>query len=348
MKKENVIEVLLSIGLEEDDLSFRTNADGSEWVNTYCPLAEWTHDGGSDSSPSFGVMVDEEAPSVAHCYTCGSSHLINLVRKMEAFSGEDLGQQIMATMLYERDTAPPDLDTLRRRNLAKAKKKRPTPLDETRFTRFPLVARCREGTDYLLNRRILERGWVSMGLRYDDFQKRVLVPIRDRRGLLYGVSGRTILAPDDYPIIIGKDGKQINYPKVNNYKGLQKKFHILGHDTWESGKPVLVHESLMGQVYLMGIGADQYFNLACILGSNMSPQQAAKLAQLGEPTYLLLDNNLAGSKGIYGPIDPETGLHKGGGAIDLLKNHVPVIIPKWEDGMSDPDELTINHIKDFL
>jgi DNA primase len=41
---------------------------GDKWVNFSCPLAPWTHEKGTDRSPSFGISLSEI--SAYSCYTC--------------------------------------------------------------------------------------------------------------------------------------------------------------------------------------------------------------------------------------------------------------------------------------
>lgn len=44
---------------------------GAEWVRGSCPLAPWTHVGGTDRKPSFGVTLVDGRP-VYNCFACGA------------------------------------------------------------------------------------------------------------------------------------------------------------------------------------------------------------------------------------------------------------------------------------
>ena len=61
----------------------------------------------------------------------------------------------------------------------------------------------------------------------------------------------------------------------------------------------------------------------------------------GRRRICLLDNDLAGEVGIFGN-------EKHIGAIDLLKEHVPLFIPAWPEGKADPDELTLQEVFDII
>jgi len=55
-----------------------------EWVNCSCPLAKWTHVGGHDNNPSFGVRVNSSGESIVKCWSCGHvsdlMHFLNVLR----------------------------------------------------------------------------------------------------------------------------------------------------------------------------------------------------------------------------------------------------------------------------
>lgn len=40
------------------------------WLNSKCPTAAWTHSGGVDTHPSFGITISDEGRSVFYCFGC--------------------------------------------------------------------------------------------------------------------------------------------------------------------------------------------------------------------------------------------------------------------------------------
>lgn len=345
MNYDNVIGILGEIGVDTDDLSERDDGNGGIWVNSYCPLAEWTHEDGTSSSHSFGVLVDDDDVSVYSCFSCKHKEtLASLVRSIGGFSGKDLSNLVTKIELLERDHSTPDWDKKRAKRRTKVVK-RPPPLDPEKINRYPSVVGIPVARSYLAGRGIKRYAAEYLDLRYSDYHKRIIFPILGNTGDAYGWAGRTILKEKDYPKKYDEKGKLINYPKVYNSFGMKKEFEILGVDKWKEGRPIWINEGLVGHGVLTQQRIHEYFNLCTILGSDLSVHQASIIAQFGEPTVLMLDMDEAGEVGIYGKKMPN-GV-RSGGAIDMLKDHVKVIVPQYPNDKDDVDEFTHENIKDL-
>src|SRR5262245_24055204 len=58
------------------------NQQRAGWMVSSCPLAPWTHDGGTDKNPAFGVKKMDGVP-FSHCFACGwNGSLGDLVLEM--------------------------------------------------------------------------------------------------------------------------------------------------------------------------------------------------------------------------------------------------------------------------
>ena len=66
MREDAVRQFLLELGVDSDDIE----DTGRGWLNALCPLAPYTHAGGEDKRPSFGVSISDEQRSVYYCFGC--------------------------------------------------------------------------------------------------------------------------------------------------------------------------------------------------------------------------------------------------------------------------------------
>ena len=217
--------------------------------------------------------------------------------------------------------------------------KLPEPLDEGIFENVYHRAwdddRCRA---YLEGRGITEDAADKMGLLSDPDQVRVLFPVRDYQGRLFGFSGRSMIPEEERTA-----------PKVRDYGGLKKEWSLLGEHLIAAQdkikeKPIIVVEGLFAFAHLISIGAQDWVNPVATLGSSLSDKQRDKLANYDRKVFFLYDDDAAGDKGLFGPLDLKIGEHKGGGALDSLKLFVPtyrLLYPEGTPpGAGDPDKLT--------
>ena len=65
MKQETVIPWLKMLGATVPTAQLRGG-----WTVACCPLAHWTHDGGTDKNPAFAVRK-EDGDAFTHCFACG-------------------------------------------------------------------------------------------------------------------------------------------------------------------------------------------------------------------------------------------------------------------------------------
>lgn len=304
----------------------------SGWMNGKCPLAQWTHKNGSDKTASFGVMVVEGGRSTFNCYGCKQKGTINqLIRKLEAYRNQSYeAVREMAGSAEDGISTIPDFET------PIVEEETPVPLDEDMFYGlYDDIETSPAAMAFLAKRRISLDAARKIGLEYDPDKKRVTFPVRGRDGALYGYSGRSII----------KDAKL----KALDYFGLPKRHLILGAHLWEEGKPVVIVEGLTGFARQITEGVDEVANVGALLGSVMTDEKAALLAEFGHGVFLLLDPDPAGDDGIYGANDVLLKRRKiEDSAIGKLWGQVPLFIPDYPEGVEDIDDVTKAHVEVML
>lgn len=306
-----------------------------DWLNAPCPLAPWRHRSGKDRKPSFGVHVTKGQQSHYYCFTCkATGRLPDLAADLGRLRDEDYSEiakeafkdDLISISSYEE---VPDVKVL------------PEPLDPAVYGNiYDSIGAWPEALEYLEERGITRRTAMKMGLMYDEEEKRIVFAVYDRKGRLFGFSGRSILKECDYP--------DPRYPKVRDYFGLPKQHLLLGEERCENGKPMLVVEGLIGFARMFEIGADEHFNIVALLGSVLTDKKAERLLRWNEAVWLLPDDDEAGDVCLWGRLT-DAGVHKGDGAIDKLYDHVPVYVPEYPEGVDDVDDFEpedIEHIMD--
>jgi len=306
-----------------------------KWLQFSCPFARYSHRNGTDDNPSCGAMVNSEGVSCYKCLSCKKSGRISgLIRSLDHRNGTsrkslaldaDLADASVKFSGFEGEDEP-DTDEM------------PPSLDEHVYTGM-----YGEAYDYIKARAYLKARGISkataehLELGYDVDERRIIFPVRHTDGRLYGFTGRSVLMEDKYPYA--------KYQKVRDYLGLPKRYLLLGSEFINPALPNFVVEGLFGYAHLWEIGADKYVNPLALMGSDPHIYKMELLRELNQLTILAVDNDEAGDACLYGPYDNDTGQHEGGGAIDLLCNHVPLVVPVWPKGKEDPDELTLAEVR---
>ena len=298
------------------------------WLNAPCPLAPWNHRAGKDSSPSFGIEISTSGHSHYYCFTCKNSGRVHdLAAELGRLRGHDytaiqrqaVRDDILSIPSYEGFTDTP---------------RPPEPLDSAEYEDlYEPVEQCPEAIAYLSSRRVSLETARILGLSYDPEDHRLVFPVRDRAGGLFGYTGRSIDPPG-----CAQSGR----PKVKDYLGLPKRHLLLGEERVEYGKPIIVVEGLFGYARLVEIGAERLASVVALLGSEMTAQKADRLRRINAPTYLLVDDDEAGDVCLWGVV--RNGEHSGEGAISKLLGHVPVVVPAYPEGVGDVDDFTFQDL----
>lgn len=337
MREEALRTIMYKLGIQNINKS-------GKWLNASCPFAPYApeHRSKTDSNPSFGTGINNNGVSSFHCFTCGNHGIIStLVRRLALCRNANY-----KALELEADQADVDItfvswdESVAMSMVSEISA--PVELNPDDYDRiYPSVSHFQEAKDYLVSRGVKASAARKADLRYSISEKRIVFPVRGLDNKLYGFTGRTILKKEEYPVY---PNNKI-FPKVRDFAGLKKEFRILGAERWVKGKPVFIQEGLMGYAYLLQIGADEIFNIGTTMGALLTPHQASMLIEYGESVFLMYDNDPAGDKALFGLM--KDNRHTGDGAIDKLKNHLPLFVPEWPENKIDPDQLTIEDLRNI-
>lgn len=299
------------------------------WLMAECPFAAWTHAKGYDRRPSFGIKINAAGLSGYKCFTCGEKGTVaSLVNKLSYYRKKNYMTLLTEVDYLESKLGFGDFEQL---NCIKADNTL-TPLNQASYKGiFPDAMLDKVSANYLASRGISQKTCEKLGLLYDEKEARVLFPVKDENNELYGFSGRLTYNSN-------------TLPKVKDYYGLPKRSMLLGAERYTPGKPIIVVEGLFAYAHLIDIGVENIANVVAIMGSQLTNEKLSILLDWNESVYLLLDNDAGGDAGLFGALG-EDGEHKGGGAVDKLRGHVPLYVPLWPEGKYDPDQLTYKEVE---
>ena len=315
--------------LEVEIVSRTPNSGG--YIPCRCPLAEWLHERGRDGNASFFAKVEEDGTSHWHCFTCKrkGARVSSLVRQLGYFREEDYGNLAIRADLaeiptefgsYEGDEelAPP-----------------PQPLDRNVFDgMFPDAWEEVASREYLQRRGVGKSTAAMLELVFDPEEQRVLFPIMDRDKQLFGFSGRSILP---------KEKITDKYPRHRDYNFKKERF-LLGEHLYQKGKPIWLVEGLFGLAHMVEIGAMGSVTPMAPMMSSVSKFQQERLVDFNESVYLCFDPDKAGDQGLFGPLGNDCKF-KGGGAIDRIKQELPVFLPMFDESRKDVDDILPNEFQ---
>lgn len=306
------------------------------WLVAHCPFAEFLHERGTDSNPSFNVRIDATGPSGFHCFTCKQKGSVpSLVNKLAYYRDDNLNHLALKAAVLEVpesfpdfEEAPDDQDSVQK-----------TLNPQVYLAMYPLAWECKESQKYLVRRGIGKETSELLSLRYDPERCRILFPVFDYKHDLYGFTGRTI---------IPENRLASDVPKIKNYAGLRKEFRLLGEHLIEPDKPLLVVEGLFALAHMFEIGVANFANPVAIMGSDLSLAQRDLLVSHDLPVFLLFDDDLAGSQGLFGIWDTRRQEYEGDGAVDRLKEHTPTFVCLYPERTNEPDDLTCDEVRQMI
>jgi len=307
------------------------------WMYGKCPFAPF---GGHKSKGDlraqgnkFHVKADNKKRSGFNCYVCGrSGSIVDLATMLGGYRRLDYISLVHDIMLAESEV----VQNFEFGEFTQVE--RPEPISPGQIKGMYKPAwEVPEARQYLKERLISESTATMLGLCYSGTlgqdvisHKRIMFPVKNRKGELFGFSGRSI--------------RHDSKVKIQDMLGLHKEFNLLGADLIpsETKKPILLVEGLFAYASMYEVGADRFGHPIATLGARLSQWQAETLVDWGLPVYAFYDNDEAGKKGING-YTTESG-RRVKGVVDLLKGH-PLFIPPWpvnaesNEPLTDPDQL---------
>lgn len=279
--------------------------------------------------PEHGAFVLEDYITTGNCFTCkeNGSHLSKMFRRLEYLTGE---KYMPFAIRADLEEIPDRFATFEEGESVEPTQRR-QPVNEAIFEGlFCDPWEVEAAAWYLRGREVTPEASATMGLLYDERECRILFPVRDRKGLLYGFSGRTILDPKEYPVF--PSGRPYSSHRDYNFK---KQLCLLGEHLHQPGKPVVLVEGMFAYAHLVSIGAREWCNPMATLGSVVSPQQKDLLLDMAGAVYLLYDLDEAGNDGVER-------------AVRLLAKDLPTFVCLYPAEVSDPDKLTAKQFHSML
>jgi hypothetical protein len=226
MNKRQVKELLLLLNSKAE----RETSSG--WLVGSCPFASFTHGGGVDRNPSFGIKYGDLMESAYNCFSCGESgdSALDLVltlsakcqQKPEFKTSFDFKEALILVEKYDVDPMP-EFETIPPYG-SRVKKRKYKVLPESWLYSFAPAINCKEARIYLKSRGVRKAAAIFANVRYDFSRKMVCIPIRTKDDFLVNMVGRSI------------EGK-----RHHMYQGKNTSV-LLGEDKVEWDKPLVVLE----------------------------------------------------------------------------------------------------------
>lgn len=244
------------------------------WINTRCPLAPYTHAGGADIRPSFGVHINDSGPSVYWCFGCSpkGNHLGRLIHNLWIADGR---YPYEAARIYAMEEffglhADDENIPLPDRWIIKPHKQA-EQLPIKVLKKYPLLQR---GDDYQ-SRRIKQwltsdRGvpeWVQnmCQLRYHYDGQSVIFPMTDTRGRIFVLRERQWKEKSMWTVSPRLAGfPEMEFPKLRDVGAW------FGMELIDWSKPVMLVEGEIDAMRLMALG---FLNTIASCTSSVSDAQ---------------------------------------------------------------------------
>ena len=256
-----------------------TIVDHDRWVSLHCVLAPWTHERGTDKTPSAGISVNEDGSSIYNCYACAtkkrSGPLVWLLRELEKYTGDSYKKLIK--QIDGNEFLGGTLPEWGERK--KSRRKTVRVLDKEYLELFEDA----RGHPYLAERGIDDATVEYLGIVLDPEDnhghERLVFPVYTHKGELAGFTGRAT-------------GKKIE-PKVRDYYGLQKELLLLGSHLVVANDPyVVIVEGLFDYARVAQAG----YPVVAAMHAGLTAYQLQILLDIGKPVVLMYDNDDAGER----------------------------------------------------
>lgn len=273
-------EFLLAVGSKASSVS----PDG--WVRASCPLAPWFHDSGKDSNPSFGLRVVPNGESYFNCWACKSGDLLMLVQLLKS-GGAGLPRYDLAKAVQLiADEEEGSTISLKIDEFAEFAKPNDDPDMDIAFSEewlmsFKVAWKVPLALEYLAGRGVSKELAIELDLRFDTSKKRVCFPIRNFKGVLVGLRGRTIDAQEGLPPYHDYGGEQTQRNRMPWY----------GENLIDFDKPVVMPESVFDYASVFRV----YRNVLAPMTVGMGEQKLKRVQEALE-IVTLFDNGKGGDK----------------------------------------------------
>ncbi len=319
MTPENIIKALKLLNTKVPVAQQRP-----EWIVASCPLAPWTHDGGTDHNPAFAVRKEAGDP-FCHCFACdwhGSlgELVVEMGHRNKVEHHCDVKWSDVHRLIEEaEENAELNLDSPDIEEMLFGKKAKPHVFPQWWLESFPVWREIGWAQDYLVEDRGISPAVADLlGVRADTTQKRVCFPVHDFKKRLMGLHGRAVEPGTD--------------PRYRMYlqAGRNNPIIWLGESWVDLTKPIVVVEGPMDVASVMRV----YRNVASPLFANPSLDKLRRMADALE-WVTILDR---GKGGDAGRAKISKALRR-----DHVVNHL-----EPPEGSKDPGAMSVQQLADLL
>jgi len=274
-KEQAVYDVLVKSG-------FKVRR-GNGNLSIPCPLAPYSalHKSDRDRRASMGIKVTDTAVLV-NCFTCGfKSGQISYLYKKLAYHNHAWKPAVDHCIELEKNFLAMGMASLASQGYFKKQEK------QVQVTEEQWQPYANKFSRYLLTRNISLETGKRWGVGLDEQSNRVMIPIRDFKGKLFGAVGRAV-----------SDKMQ---PKYLNYWQFKKSNHLLGAHLINTNKKIIVVEgsldAMRADEAICRAGLSDEYAVVSILGSRISDKQCELIRACGLEVIIALDYDQAGYDG---------------------------------------------------
>lgn len=261
---------------------YRVSRSGPYDIMAVCPFHRKA-DGSQERSPSFALSLTK---GLYFCHACEEAgNLYTLLRHLDV-SRDRIERQYRDLINAASRNVPPAPNPLRPRVVEES------PLPEGLLGLFDLcpIPLLEEGFE----EQTLDRFEVG----FDKDHRRITFPIRDIKGNLAGVSGRSVVGARPRYKIYGEEYTAWGLPARQEWDKrtvLYNAHVVMPAVYYFTGRvDVFVVEGFKACMWLVQHGLT---NTVALMGSYLSWEQQWLLEKMGAVVYLFLDNNEPGQKG---------------------------------------------------
>lgn len=278
---------LIALGVDESEIQEREG-----YINAPCPLAPWTHGGGVDSHPSFGIKISNKSRSFYWCFGCSPEavRLAGLLHRVWLLTGRypyKAAEILTEHEVYKKnkEKTPEPID-----EWADARKKE-KPLSGPVLRNYPLLQtasgyeakRCR---DYFRSRGISEQIFNRCGVRYNPHRSTLIYPLTDHSDKIFVLREKSRKTRESWTV----SPKLAGFPDMKfstlRYVGA---WFGMGLVLWD--KPVMVVEGAEDAMRAASLG---FLNTIGSLTASVTDAQIDALLR-ARVLYLGYDSDVGGS-----------------------------------------------------
>lgn len=281
MREDSIVRFLMLLGVERSSIEVARG-----WVNCPCPLSPWSHKGGQDTRPSFGIRVDDSGPSFFYCFGCTPQgrRIDRLLHNMFIMSGR-YPHRAAEIYTWEENHEPEETDEFPtpKEVLWDEPEKVYSPLPYEVINQYPMLQYSKgEAVNaclrYLEEERLIE-SWTAnyFKVRYDPVYRTLIFPLTDMRGRIFLMRARSWSEKRIWTI----SPKAAGFPLLE-FPRLREVGAWFGLWAVDWRKPVIALEAEMDVLRLATLGV---FN---VVASATSSVTEAQIDNLGAARRLIL------------------------------------------------------------